>query len=134
MTRNVEAPVMRPLKKSVAMLIGGEFTDHIMLNSVEHGMTAVYEDPSRVVARFFLCFVIKCVNTASEGCEFSAAYHYRLDVGSDYIELRYGIDRNGKELTQKEVADIMGISQSYISRLEKKIIVQLKDFLIKQNY
>ena len=50
------------------------------------------------------------------------------------IELRYGIDRNGKELTQKEVADIMGISQSYISRLEKKIIVQLKDFLIKQNY
>lgn len=50
------------------------------------------------------------------------------------IELRYGINRNGKELTQKEVADIMGISQSYISRLEKKIIVQLKDFLIKQNY
>lgn len=50
------------------------------------------------------------------------------------IELRYGIDRNGKELTQKEVADIMGISQSYISRLEKKIIIQLKDFLIKQNY
>lgn len=50
------------------------------------------------------------------------------------IELRYGIDRNGKELTQKEVADIMGISQSYISRLEKKIIVQLKDFLLKQNY
>lgn len=50
------------------------------------------------------------------------------------IELRYGVNRNGKELTQKEVADIMGISQSYISRLEKKIIVQLKEFLTKQNY
>ncbi len=50
------------------------------------------------------------------------------------IELRYGVNRNGNELTQKEVADILGISQSYISRLEKKIIVQLKDFLTKQNY
>lgn len=50
------------------------------------------------------------------------------------IELRYGINRGGNELTQKEVADMLGISQSYISRLEKKIIVQLKDFLTKQNY
>lgn len=41
------------------------------------------------------------------------------------IELRYGF--NGKrELTQKEVADTLGISQSYISRLEKKIISELK--------
>lgn len=50
------------------------------------------------------------------------------------IELRYGINRNGNELTQKEVADILGISQSYISRLEKKIILQLKDYLTNQNY
>ena len=50
------------------------------------------------------------------------------------IELRYGINRNGNELTQKEVADILGISQSYISRLEKKIIVRLKEFLLEQNY
>ena len=50
------------------------------------------------------------------------------------IELRYGINRNGDELTQKEVADILGISQSYISRLEKKIIVRLKEFLLEQNY
>ena len=41
------------------------------------------------------------------------------------IELRYGM--NGKrELTQKEVADKLGISQSYISRLEKKIIAKLR--------
>ena len=50
------------------------------------------------------------------------------------IELRYGINNGGNELTQKEVADILGISQSYISRIEKKIIIQLKDFLTKQNY
>ena len=50
------------------------------------------------------------------------------------IELRYGVNRGGNELTQKEVADILGISQSYISRLEKKIILQLKDFLTNQNY
>ncbi len=41
------------------------------------------------------------------------------------IEMRYGMD-TGKELTQKEVADILGISQSYISRLEKKIMCELK--------
>lgn len=41
------------------------------------------------------------------------------------IELRYGL-LGGDELTQKEVADLMGISQSYISRLEKKIIRDLK--------
>ncbi len=43
----------------------------------------------------------------------------------EIIELRYGL-RGGKELTQKEVADTLGISQSYISRLEKKIISHLR--------
>ena len=43
----------------------------------------------------------------------------------EIIEMRYGM--NGRrELTQKEVADRLGISQSYISRLEKKIIAKLK--------
>ena len=41
------------------------------------------------------------------------------------IEMRYGLT-DGVELTQKEVADILGISQSYISRLEKKIMQRLK--------
>lgn len=41
------------------------------------------------------------------------------------MKMRFGLD-NGKEKTQKEVADEIGISQSYISRLEKKIIRQLK--------
>lgn len=43
----------------------------------------------------------------------------------EIMELRYGL-KGGEEKTQKEVADLLGISQSYISRLEKKIIVRLK--------
>jgi len=47
------------------------------------------------------------------------------DREREIIELRYGL-RDEKEMTQKEVADKLGISQSYISRLEKKIIDQLR--------
>ncbi len=48
------------------------------------------------------------------------------------IQLRYGIDdEEGLEKTQKEVADILGISQSYISRLEKKIMKRLKKEILK---
>lgn len=43
------------------------------------------------------------------------------------IKLRFGLgSRDGREMTQKEVASLLGISQSYISRLEKKIMRQLK--------
>ena len=50
------------------------------------------------------------------------------------IELRYGINTiGGMEKTQKEVADLLGISQSYISRLEKKIIKKLRREIMK-NY
>ena len=41
------------------------------------------------------------------------------------MTLRYGLNNN-KELTQKEVATSLGISQSYISRIEKKVINKLK--------
>ncbi|MCI5639991.1 MAG: RNA polymerase sporulation sigma factor SigE [Lachnospiraceae bacterium] len=48
------------------------------------------------------------------------------------IEMRFGINRtDGKECTQKEVADLMGISQSYISRLEKKIMKRLKKEMMR---
>ncbi|MDF2820747.1 MAG: polymerase, sigma 28 subunit, FliA/WhiG family [Clostridiales bacterium] len=47
------------------------------------------------------------------------------------IELRFGINSDGEERTQKEVADILGISQSYISRLEKKIIKRLKKEIVR---
>lgn len=46
------------------------------------------------------------------------------------LQMRYGIEQN--ECTQKDVAERLGISQSYISRLEKKILVQLKAVLVKK--
>ncbi len=49
----------------------------------------------------------------------------------EIIDLRYGL--NGRrELTQKEVAQKLGISQSYISRLEKRIMVRLKKEMLRQ--
>ena len=50
----------------------------------------------------------------------------------DIITMRFGL-RGHKELTQKEVADRLGISQSYISRLEKRIISRLKSEIIKMS-
>ncbi len=49
------------------------------------------------------------------------------------IELRFGLtNKEGLEMTQKEVADLLGISQSYISRLEKKIMIRLNKEIQKQ--
>ena len=48
------------------------------------------------------------------------------------IELRFGLNSvDGEEKTQKEVADMLGISQSYISRLEKKIMGRLKNEIVR---
>lgn len=48
------------------------------------------------------------------------------------VDLRFGLSsENGEEKTQKEVADMLGISQSYISRLEKKIMRQLRKEMVK---
>ena len=48
------------------------------------------------------------------------------------VNLRFGMNtEDGEELTQKEVATMLGISQSYISRLEKKIIKRLKKEIVR---
>ena len=52
------------------------------------------------------------------------------DREKEIIQLRFGLN-GSSEKTQKEVADILGISQSYISRLEKKIINRLKKEITK---
>ncbi len=49
----------------------------------------------------------------------------------EIIEMRYGLGGR-REMTQKEVADKLGISQSYISRLEKRIITRLKDLIVSK--
>ena len=46
------------------------------------------------------------------------------------MRLRFGLG-GGTEKTQKEVADIMGISQSYISRLEKRILLRLHKDMVQ---
>ena len=51
-----------------------------------------------------------------------------MNLKKQILKLRYGLD-NGVEMTQKDVADLLNISQSYISRLEKKIIKKLKNKL-----
>ena len=48
------------------------------------------------------------------------------------VRMRFGLDNpEGHEKTQKEVADLLGISQSYISRLEKKIMQRLKREMVR---
>ena len=54
------------------------------------------------------------------------------DREREIVEMRFGL-RGRKELTQKEVAQKLGISQSYISRLEKRIMLRLKKELIRQS-
>lgn len=49
----------------------------------------------------------------------------------EIISMRYGLF-GMEEMTQKEVADFMGISQSYISRLEKKIIDKIRHFVLEE--
>ena len=46
----------------------------------------------------------------------------------EIIEFRYGLNKK-KEMTQKDVANLLGISQSYISRIEKKVIKKLKSII-----
>ncbi|MDR1548626.1 MAG: RNA polymerase sporulation sigma factor SigK [Hungatella sp.] len=48
------------------------------------------------------------------------------------IRMRYGL-HGGKEYTQREIADVMGISRSYVSRLEKKALERLRDELRKNS-
>ena len=51
----------------------------------------------------------------------------------ELINMRYGLEGR-QELTQKEAAQQMGISQSYISRLEKKIIKRMKKDILSHSY
>ena len=53
-----------------------------------------------------------------------------IDRDKEIMILRYGLN-NTKEYTQKEVAEMLGISQSYISRIEKKVIRKLKQAMVK---
>ena len=63
---------------------------------------------------------------ADEECRMLRQALQRLDGRErEIMEMRFGLG-GVREMTQKEVADALGISQSYISRLEKKIILRLR--------
>lgn len=64
-------------------------------------------------------------------CVLRQALHELPDREKEIVLMRYGLEGR-KELTQKEIAEQMGISQSYISRLEKKIMQKLRRELIRQ--
>jgi len=68
--------------------------------------------------------VYKSIEETVERQMLAAALSHLSMREKEIMRLRFGLG-GGKEKTQKEVADIMGISQSYISRLEKRILVRL---------
>ena len=77
--------------------------------------------------------LIKAVNTYRSDKNIKlATYASRCIENEILITLRFGLGGR-EEKTQKEVADLMGISQSYISRLEKRIIVRLKKEILKMS-
>ena len=59
------------------------------------------------------------------------ALHQLSEREQQIIQMRFGLGGN-RELTQKDVAQIMGISQSYISRLEKRIMARLRKEILRQ--
>ena len=59
------------------------------------------------------------------------ALHQLSEREQQIIRMRFGLGGN-RELTQKDVAQIMGISQSYISRLEKRIMARLRKEILRQ--
>ena len=69
--------------------------------------------------------VSRAIETEEDRRTISIALSHLTPREREIIELRFGL-RGGRDLTQKEVAAKLGISQSYISRLEKKIIARLR--------
>ena len=70
------------------------------------------------------------IETNAEKEQLKEAMKKLTDRERKIMSLRFGLG-GGEEMTQKDVADLMGISQSYISRLEKKIILRLKKEIAK---
>jgi RNA polymerase sporulation-specific sigma factor len=70
--------------------------------------------------------VSKNVETEAEIDQLRKALLCLNDRERQIMSLRFGLVGSKREYTQKEVADMLGISQSYISRLEKKIMLRLK--------
>ena len=76
--------------------------------------------------------IYKDMETEAEHKMLKKAISKLSDRERTIVNLRFGLNtRDGEEKTQKEVADLLGISQSYISRLEKKIIGRLRREIVR---
>ncbi len=76
--------------------------------------------------------IYRDIETEVEKSLLNKAVEKLSDRERTIVELRFGLrNPNGDEMTQKEVADLLGISQSYISRLEKKIMKRLKKEIVR---
>ena len=75
--------------------------------------------------------ILRPMEDAVDLCVLRQALKELPEREREIILMRFGLEGR-KELTQKEVAQKMGISQSYISRLEKRIMLRLKKELIRQ--
>ena len=77
--------------------------------------------------------IYRDIETEAEQKMLSKAIERLKEREKTIVMLRFGINRSdGKEMTQKEVADLLGISQSYISRLEKKIMKRLQKEMLRE--
>ena len=76
-------------------------------------------------------YIIDEIENDEQKSEVLEAVNELRDRERQILILRFGLE-NGEEMTQKEVADYLGISQSYISRLEKRIIKKLRMRLNKK--
>ena len=74
--------------------------------------------------------VFKDIGTEVDKTLLAEAISKLTERERDIVQMRFGLN-DGEEKTQKEVADELGISQSYISRIEKRIIKRLRKELVK---
>ena len=80
--------------------------------------------------RMLLAKIYEKINTGMQRC-IPVSTAFLSPREQEIVFLRYGLEGR-KELTQKEVAQEMGISQSYISRLEKRILLRLRKEFLRQ--
>ena len=75
------------------------------------------------------------IDLASQTSKLYQLIESKLDLRErTIIKLRYGLNNTGKKYTQMEVAEMMDISRSYVSRLEKKAIQTLSEYFGTKNY
>ena len=99
-------------------------------NPIEHEGT--YNLPEAQLDRFLMYIRIDQPEAEAERKILFRALNKLSGREKMIVRMRFGLDHpEGKEMTQKEVADLLGISQSYISRLEKKIMTRLRREMIR---